>query len=73
MKRNKLLIDIEGEKMTKCKIFDIDCPHFDNPKKQCWYNKEHRCSATKGLKYVEKATESTESKKKRGLLWWFRK
>lgn len=59
--------------MTKCKIFDIDCPHFDNPEEDCWYSKEYRCSATKGLEYVEKTTVAIESKKKRGLLWWFRK
>lgn len=64
---------ILGEKlMTKCKIFDIDCPLFDNPKRQCWYNEEHRCSATKGLEYVEKAPEVLEGKKQ-GLLGWFRK
>jgi len=59
--------------MAKCKIksFDIDCPLFDNPEEDCWYNEEHRCSATKGLKYVEKAkaTDTTTEKKKR----WFSK
>lgn len=56
------------KKPPKCKIFDIDCPHFDNPEDDCWYNEEYRCTATKGLNYVEKTPELVEKKKR-----WFRR
>lgn len=53
--------------MAKCRIEafkDIECPHFDNPNDNCWYNNEHRCERTKNLNYMKRRIKQIKEKHK---------
>ena len=51
--------------MAKCRIEafkDIECPHFDNPKDDCWYGSDHRCETTKNLDYMKRRVKQIKDK-----------
>ena len=52
--------------MAKCKIKafgDIDCPHFNNPNEDCWYDVEYRCKRINKLNGLSRRIKQIRNNK----------